>query len=66
MEVIHTILGSIIGIAIGLIMITFADKIADIIGSHVGTSIVRDTNNPWTYKILGSLLVVASFIGFFI
>ena len=47
-------------------MITFADKIADIIGSHVGTSIVRDTNNPWTYKILGSLLVVASFIGFFI
>lgn len=65
MEVISTIFDSIIGIIIGLLIIKFADKIADWMGSIVGNSIIRDTNNPWVYKILGFLLAIVSFIQFF-
>lgn len=66
MEVISTIFDSIIGIIIGLLMIKFADKIAEWMGSVVGNSIIRDTNNPWVYKILGLMLAIACFVQFFI
>ena len=66
METLNTIIDSIIGIVIGLLVIKYADKIASSLGSIVGTSIIRDTNNPWVFKTLGALLIIVSFIGFFL
>ena len=66
MEVISTVFDSVIGIAIGLLMIKFANQIAAFVSSVIGNSIIRDTNNPWVYKVLGFLLMIVSFIKFFI
>ena len=66
MEVISAIFDSIIGVVIGLMMIKFADKIAEWMGSVVGNSIIRDTNNPYTYKILGGILILYSIVALFL
>ena len=65
-EVISIIFSSLVGVIIGLIMIKFADKIAEWMGSIVGNSIIRDTNNPFTYKILGGILILYSIVTLFL
>lgn len=66
MDVVTLIVNSLIGVAIGLALIIFSDLIADFVGRIVGNSIIRDTNNPWTYKILGSIAIAYSILRLFL
>ena len=50
-------------IIVGLLLIVYARPIAAIVGRSVGTSLVRDADNPFVYQIIGVVMIITSIIG---
>lgn len=47
-----------LGVVSGLLLIIYAKQIADFAGQYVGTSVIRDLNNPWSYRLIGCLELI--------
>ena len=57
---------SLLGIISGLLLIRYAEIVAKYVSDFVGTSIFRDVDNPWTYKIVGGLMIIAAIVSLFL
>jgi hypothetical protein len=50
-------------IGVGILLIIFNRQTATFMGRYVGTSLLRDADNPLVYRIIGVIMIITSIIG---